>query len=368
MKHRLTALTAALLLVVAALALGWHQSRSSAPPSGAAVPVLSVTLVQPRHERLPVRVPATGNIAAWQEASVGAETDGQRLTEVLVNVGDVVQQGQLLARFSPTSLQASLAEAEAAVTLARAEADEAASNHQRAQGLDAAGVMSKQQVGQYSAVALTSRARLQAAQAVAELARLRVQQTRVLAPSDGTISARTATVGAVVPAGQELFRLIKDHRLEWRAVVSTTGLAQVQAGQPVRIATPAQPDVVGRVRMVGPMIDTATRSGLVFVDLPTTTVLRAGAFAQGQIEVGDHAGLTLPNNAVLARDGLDYVMEVGQGGAVHTRRVTLGQRVGERVEISAGLDAGTRVIGSGLGLLNDGDTVRVVNGTAGGMR
>ena len=327
--------------------------------------MLSVALVQPRPETLPVRVPATGSIAAWQEASIGAETDGQRLTEVIVNVGDEVRRGQLLARFNPATLQASLAEAEAAVTLARAEAEEAAGNHLRAQGLDAAGVMSKQQVGQYRAVALTSSARLEAARAAASLARLRVQQTQLRAPADGTISARAATVGAVVPAGQELFRLIKDHRLEWRAVVSPPGLSQVKPGQSVRIGSLGQPEVLGRVRMVAPMIDTSSRSGLVYVDLPASAQLRAGAFAQGTIDVGAQPGLTLPNSAVLARDGFDYVMEVGQGGTVRARRVTVGQRLGERVEIRTGLDAGGRVIASGLGLLNDGDTVRVVTPNAG---
>lgn len=369
MKYPRTTLVAAMLLAGGTLAWGWHHAGAvAAPLAEASEAVLSVTLVNPLRETLPIRVPATGSIAAWQEASIGAETDGQRLTEVRVNVGDVVRRGQLLARFSPSALQASLAEAEAAVALARAEADEAASNHQRAQGLDAAGVMSRQQVSQYRAVALTSRARLDAAQAAAALARLRLQQTHVLAPADGTISARAATVGAVVPAGQELFRLIKDHRLEWRAVVSATELARVQPGQSVRIASPGQAEVTGQVRRVAPMIDTTNRSGLVYVDLPGAATLRAGAFAQGDIAVGEQPGLTLPNSAVLARDGFDVVMEVGRGGTVRTRRVTLGQRRDQRVEIRSGLDPSASVIASGLGLLNDGDTVRVAAATAGARR
>ncbi len=322
--------------------------------------------MRPLHTPLQVRAPVAGSVAAWEEASVGAEANGLRLTEVKVNVGDTVRRGEVLARFSPEVIQAELGEAAAAVALADAEANEAAANLQRAQVLDASGAIARQQFNQYQAVALTTRARLDSAQAVAQRARLRLVQTQVLAPSDGVISSRTATVGAVVPAGHELFRLIRDGRLEWRAMVSSADLRALQPGQRAYITVPGAGSLEGRVRTLGPMIDAATRSGLAYVDLPADAPLRAGAFVQGHIAVGEESVLTLPQAAVLLRDGFNYVMQVGQDGKVLTRRVEVGRRSDGRVELVSGLDPSDAVVASGLGLLNDGDLVRVLSVAAAG--
>lgn len=356
-------MAAALLAGMCVAVWAWWTSPEADPAPLPAPSVLSVTLTRPELSVLPQRVPATGSVAAWQEAIIGAEVDGLRLTEVRVNVGDRVQQGQVLARFSPALVQAERAEASAAVALARAEADEAAANQVRAQALDGAGVMSRQQVAQYRAVALTTRARLESAQAAEQKARLRVRQTDVLAPDDGIISARAATVGAVAPAGQELFRLIKDGRLEWRAAVAGRDLARLKPGQAAHLVDTDGAVVEGRVRMLSPVIDATTRSGLVYVDLPQGVSLRAGAFIQGHIETGTGTALTLPHSAVLMRDGFHYVMQVGREGTVSTRKVSVGRLSGERVEVTHGIAATDAVVASGLGFLNDGDSVRVL-GTA----
>ncbi|WP_312315802.1 efflux RND transporter periplasmic adaptor subunit [Stenotrophomonas sp.] len=354
-------IAAVALVAIALLAWGW--TRYTRPPETAAdpAPVMSVDLVQPQSQRWPLQVSATGAVAAWQEASIGSEANGLLLTEVRVNVGDTVRPGELLARFSPELMQAELAEASAAVALARAEAREAAANHQRAQALDGAGVMSRQQVSQYQAAALTSQARLQAAQAAEQKARLRVQQTQVRAPGAGVISARSATVGAVVPAGQELFRLIRDGRLEWRAVVSSADLQQLQVGQSAHIRLADGGTLQGTVRSIGPMIDGSSRSGQVYVDLPASAAVRAGDFVQGHILVGERSALTLPQTAILMRDGFHFVMQIGQGGFVTTRKVAVGRQREGRTEIVEGLDAADAVIASGLGFLNDADRVRVAD-------
>ena len=349
------------LIAIALLAWGW--TRYARPQETVSEPasVMSVQLVQPQQLRWPLQVAAIGAVAAWQEASIGAEANGLLLTEVRVNVGDEVQPGEELARFSAELMQAELAEASAAVAVARAEANEAAANHQRAQALDGAGVMSRQQVSQYQAVALTSQARLQAAQAAEQKARLRVQQTQVRAPGAGVISARSATVGAVVPAGQELFRLIREGRLEWRAVVSSTDLQQLQVGQFAHIRLPGGGTLEGTVRSIAPMIDESSRSGQVYVDLPASAAVRAGDFIQGHIVVGERSALTLPQTAVLMRDGFHFVMQIGQGGFVTTRKVAVGRQHEGRMEIVEGLDPNDQVIASGLAFLNDIDRVRVAD-------
>ncbi|MBA3931117.1 MAG: efflux transporter periplasmic adaptor subunit, partial [Xanthomonas sp.] len=127
MKRGRIALVLAGVAVVAVLLTGVAGGDDPVEASASASPaaVLSVTVTRPQLATLPIRVPATGNISAWQEASVGAEADGLRLTEVRVNVGDSVQRGQILATFDAALIDADLAQARAAVALAAAEAKDA---------------------------------------------------------------------------------------------------------------------------------------------------------------------------------------------------------------------------------------------------
>ena len=164
----------------------------------------------------------------------------------------------------------------------------------------------------------------------------------------------------MVGAGQELFRLIRGGRLEWRAEVAADDLAKLAPGQRVRVQPAGGDAVEGRVRMVGPTVDPATRNGLVYVDLPRPGAARAGMFARGDFELGSTPALTLPAGAVLLRDGFAWVFKVGADGRVEQAKVTVGRRSGERVEITGGLDAAARVVASGGSFLADGDLVRVV--------
>jgi RND family efflux transporter MFP subunit len=191
-----------------------------------------------------------------------------------------------------------------------------------------------------------------------------VRQTQVLAPDHGVISARSATVGAVLPAGQELFRLIRQGRLEWRAELPSSDLGAVRPGIAVRVLPASGGSIEGRVRRVAPTVDPATRNGLVYVDLPVPGSAKAGMFARGEFDVGRGSALTLPQSAVVLRDGFAYVFAVDAAGRVRQLKVDTGRRVGERVEITGGLDAAARVVASGGGFLADGDTVRVLPAAA----
>jgi RND family efflux transporter MFP subunit len=359
--------TFTLVIFATFVAVGVGLSVRRAPPAHATAapsPVLSVSVTHGRVASVPVRVAAAGSIAAWQEASIGAEASGLRLIDVAVNVGDVVRRGQLLARFDAAIVDAEVAEASAAVAQAEASVREAEANSARAKYLDVTGAMSAQQVNQYAVAVTTARARLDAARAVEQRQRVRLAQTRVLAPDDGVITSRTATVGAVVAAGEELFRLIRDGRLEWRAAVGVDDLENLAPGQIVTITLSDAKTIRGELRMIAPVIDAATRNGLVYVDLPRDPALRAGAFVRGHIELGDRAALTLPQGAVLLRDGFSYVMRVDPASRVALTKVSLGRHAGERIEITAGLSESDTVVASGLGFLSDGDTVRVVDDVA----
>ena len=349
-------------LAVAAVAV---QVASVEPSSTqpAAQPALAVTVIHPLPAQLPIRIAANGNIAAWQEASVGIQANGLMLSEVRVNVGDSVRRGQVLAVFEAAPVAAEFAHSRAALAEAEAALGEAVANGQRARDLQASGALSAQQISQYLTAERMAQARLAAAQALAETQGLRLAQTRVLAPDDGVISARSATVGAVLPTGQELFRLIRRGRLEWRAEVAAPQLARLKPGQ-VATVTPVGGDSIrGTLRMVSPVVDPQTRNGLVYVDLPAGSLARAGMFARGDIEIGAGSpALTLPQAAVLLREGFHYVLKVGPDSRVVQAKVKVGQRAGDRIEILAGVDSGSKVVAAGGAFLGDGDLVQVGKG------
>ena len=367
MNKPFTVLGSAALLLAAAITLSVRAADDKAA-SAAPKPALTVNVTQPQSASLPVRVTANGSIAAWQEASVGTEANGLRLAEVRVNVGDVVKRGQVLATFAPDTLNADVAQIRAAVAEAEATLAEASANAQRARGLQATGALSEAAINQYFTAERTAKARLDAQRAMAQLQQLRLKQTQVLAPDFGVISARSATVGAVLPAGQELFRMIRQGRLEWRAEVAANDLGVLKPGVAALVTAGSGPAIKGTVRMVAPTVDPQTRNGLVYVDLPASvgtgavggSGARAGMFARGEFEIGSGSGLTLPQSAVLLRDGFSYVLRVGSDSKVTQVKVGVGRRVGDRIEITGGIDASERVVASGGGFLGDGDTVRVV--------
>ncbi|RYY71997.1 MAG: efflux RND transporter periplasmic adaptor subunit, partial [Comamonadaceae bacterium] len=334
----LSALVIALAVAAAAVQVASAEPSATQP---AARPALAVTVIQPVPAQLPIRIAANGNIAAWQEASVGTQANGLVLSEVRVNVGDRVRRGQVLAVFEAAPVVADLAHSRAALAEAEAALGEAAANGQRARDLQSSGALSAQQINQYLTAERTAQARLAAAQALAETQGLRLAQTRVLAPDDGVISARSATVGAVLASGQELFRLIRRGRLEWRAEVAAPELVRLKPGQ-VATVTPVGGDPIrGTLRMVAPAVDTQTRNGLVYVDLPTASPAKAGMFARGDIEIGTGGpALTLPQAAVLLREGFHYVLKVGPDSRVVQTKVKVGRRAGDRIEILAGVDPG----------------------------
>ena len=349
------------LIAASLVALGLPFASSAADKaapakSHAALTVSTTSLVA---VEWPALLTANGNIAAWQEAIVGAEASGLRLTDVLVNVGDRVRKGQVLARLQSETVAAELEQTQASLAEAEASLAEAHANAERARQVETSGALSALQVAQYLTGEKTAKARVEGLKARLKADRIRLAQTQILAPDDGTVSARSATLGAVVQAGQELFRLIRRDRLEWRAELPAADLARVKPGMNVRITTAGHNKIAGKVRMVAPTVEAQTRNGLVYIDILERGDARAGMFARGEIELSRGKVLVLPQNAVLLRDGFSYVYRIGPDNKVIQTKVTTGARSGEHIAILAGLDANTRVVGSGVGFLSDGDLVRV---------
>ena len=321
---------------------------------------LTVTVAQPEQQNWKQTFTANGNIAAWQEVVIGSELSGQRLTRVNVNVGDEVKRGQVLAEINSDTIRADLAAAKASYAEAQAVLADAVTNNKRIQQLRNTGAISAQELTQYQTSQATAQARLDASRAQIESNQLRLAQTQVISPDNGVISARTATVGSLAQTGQELFRLIRDHRLEWRAEVTTSDLYKLKQGMNARIFSPdpAQPAITGKVRIIAPVIDPQTRYGLVYVDLPATQAFRMGMFVKGEFDLGEKPALTIPQTALLLRDGFAYVFIVGKNNRVAQQKVTVGRRLADRVEI-LDLPANVKLVASGTGFLTDGDLVTV---------
>lgn len=351
--------TAALGVAGAALIV-LADARATPEPAAGAAPALTVQLARPRQQQLPRQLDAHGTVTAWQEASIGSEANGLRLAAVHVDVGDLVRRGQLLASFERDTVEAELAQIEAAVGEAQAHAAEAAANAERARGLASSGALSEQQVQQFLTAEQTALARLEAQRAAARGQRLRLAKTQVLAPDDGVISARGAATGAVVPAGQELFRLIRGGRLEWRAEVTPQEAARLHPGGAVRVQGADGSGVPGRVRQVAPTVDARNRTALVYVDLPRSPQLKAGLFAQGSFDLGASAALTIPQQALVLRDGFSYVFTPDEGGRVRQRKVRTGRQLADGIEVLEGLAPEALLVAGGAGFLNDGDLVKVV--------
>lgn len=364
-----------LLIVVAVLALVaagvWFTRQPAAnsvpaptakPDAAQPRPALTVTVAVPEPAELAVTLSANGNIAPWQEASVGSESNGLRLADVRVNVGDRVKKGQVLASFSPETINADVAQAKAALAEARATAADAAGNAARARTLEKTGALSQQQINQYQTAEQTAKARVEAADAVLAAQQVRGRNTQVLAPDDGVISARTATVGSVVAAGTELFRLIRQGRLEWRAEVSSAELGQLRVGMPAMVTAPGGAQVQGKLRSIAPTVDPQTRNALVYVDIPgvqNNAGIKAGMFARGEFLIGNSNAITVPQAAVVPRDGFNTVLVLQPDNRVRLTKVQAGRRVGDRIEVTGELPADARVVIGGAGFLNDGDLVRV---------
>ena len=364
--------TGLILLAVGAIGLlaalvsygkvGGDHAGVKAAPKPLPHPALAVTLVAPRTADWPRLIEASGGLFAWQEGVIAAETGGLRVVEVAVDVGDRVRHGQVLARLDQDTVKASLAQQEARVAQVRAALAEARANGDRARSVKDKGAMSEQQMTQYLIAEEAAKANLAAAEAALEMERIRLSQTRVLAVDDGVIAARAATLGTVVQAGTELFRIVRQGRVEWRAELTAQQLAQVRPGQEALIQLPGGETVTGKVRIAAPTLDANTRYGLVYVDLPAAGPARPGMFAQGTIQLGASPALTLPESAVVLRDGTSFVFEVLPDDRVAQRKVETGRRSAGQVEILSGLDTAARVVESGGAFLADGDLVRVESG------
>ena len=338
-------------------------------------------------------VVVTGNLVPREEVLVSPQIDGYAVEEILVEEGDRVKQGQVLARLSRTMIDTSLAQnaaqiaradaaiaqAQSSIDDAKASKDQASSAFARTQTLRKDGNATTDVLEQRQATALSAAARLDSAEHALTVAQadknlavaqrdewmVRVERTEIKAPAAGVISRRTARVGAIASsAGDALFRIIRDGDIELEADVPEAILARLQLDMKAQVVTVGGKEPVpAHVRLVSPEVNQTTRLGKVRVAIDNASGLKIGAFGRATVEIDSRTGVLVPQSAVLYSVGGPTV-QVLKDHIIQTRPVTIGLRTEKQVEIEKGLVSGEWVVATAGTFVRDGDKVigRIIGG------
>lgn len=393
--------SAASRLAVSAFAAGALAAGAlAAPPAVAADPAkaaeaaraaaLSVTVVKPRPDTLTDTLLVTGSIKPREEIEVGPEIEGYRLMEILVEAGDRVQKGQVLARLSRDVLEtqlaqntasaakarAAIAQQQAALDQAIAQETEANSAVERTRQLSKTGTSSQEQLEQRERAAKVATAQvaaaretLIAAQAEAVFVKaqrdeldVKLKRTDVRAPASGLVLSREAKLGAIALSTRAapLFRIAEDGAMDLDADVPEGAMPRMKDGLSVQVV-PAGFDepIGGKVRLVSAEVDRASRLGKVKIALPDDPRLKSGAYGRAVIALGEVKGLSLPQSAVMFDAEGAYVLTVTDG-IVGIQRVTPGLKKDGRILVTEGLSADADVVARAGSFLRDGDRVTPV--------
>ena len=362
MNHRRRLFT---VLIVSGIAVGLAlatRDGSSTPEGAAPTNLLTVNSAAVRLERWPATIEAFGNIVPWEEIIVSAQVEGHPLIELRANVGDRVRRGQVLARFDTDRLRADVTRLRAEVQQASAELGQANAERDRALQLADSGGVSEQEVMQRVTAAQVAIARVSASRAQLSALELDLQRAEVVAPDDGTISARNAQPGMVGASGLELFRIIRRDRLEWRGELTASQISRAAAGQVVLLSLSDGAKARARIRQLAPAMSSQTRLATVYADIEPGGSARAGTYVSGRIVLEETPALVVPASGIVVRDGYSFAFKIaseGNGQRVKQQQVEVGRRAGTNVEILSGLSEGERVVAQGAGFLDDGDTVHI---------
>ena len=342
-------------------------TESSTDANGAEQAVLSVETVMPSQESIGNTLSAEGTISAKDVANVSAKVNGVAIESVLVEEGQRVKAGQVLAIFDTDAVEQQVLQAEADVAEAQATLANASADAARVLPLLDIDAISKQEADRYRTSELRAKASLQASKARLSNQRLNLDNANVVAPVSGVISGKMAEVG-MVAGGEPLFTIIKNGVLEWRADIDPKLIGEVSVGTPVKVSLPNKQSVMGEVSRIAPTADN-NRQITIYASLSANTAARAGMYQTGEFLIGSASMQTVPNAAIVSNDGYDYVMLVTgiktqnnkTSGRIKQQRVTLGERLGDSVAIKEPLPSESRVVKQGGSFLNDGDLVRIVD-------
>lgn len=350
-------------LIVAALAgVGWLLFAPKPAPPAAAPSLPSVTVLSPGAVAVTDTVTANGSIAARRDAPVGVEGEGGLVTAVLVETGQFVRRGQVMARIDKAVAASQAAQMAAQIDQARADAALAQAELDRAQKLVDKGFISKADIDRRTATRDGNLARVKVAQAQYREMQARLGRLDIRAPTSGLVLARSVEAGQVVGAGSPaLFRVAEGGTLEMRALVAEQDMARLKVGQPASVRpTGSTTDYRGRIWLIDPVIDAASRQGIVRIALPYSPGLRVGAFASTAVAAGEASRPVLPQSAVQVDDKGSYVYVVGPDDRIARRGITVGTVSDQGVSVAKGLDGSERVVATAAAFLNPGEKVKPI--------
>lgn len=360
-------LVGGLLIAMVAALVAWRithaLTRSEAAPS--AIPTVSVAEVG--ISAVPSTISIIGTIAARYDMPIGVEGDGGRVTAVYVEAGDHVKQGQVLAHLDNSVLEPQVTNLEAALDQARADSDLAAAEYQRARAVGSSGALSAEETQRRKSAAVTAVAHVKVAAAMLAEGRARLARADVRAPANGIILTRNVEVGqTAMPGGEALFRLSKDGETELRGQVAEQDLPLLKVGQLVDVKLTGSSKIYqGRIRLLGAIIDPATRLGTAKISLTPDLNLRPGAFARAEVTVSNAERAVLPQTAVLSDDKGSYVLIVNAQGKVERRAVRVTGMISSGVTIADGLNPKDQVVTTAGAFLQEGETVKPLLAAAG---
>ncbi len=357
LRNSLAGLAVMALSVTLAACGGEGDAKKAETKAGGGASSQTVSVAVATLQDLPRTVTASGSVSAWEEVPVGAETGGLTATGVFVDEGTWVRQGQPLVQLNDALLKAQLRQQQAAVQTAEANAARDQAALERAQELKGRGFLSQASLDTALANQRASAANVSAAQASLSETRTRLAQATIKAPVSGQVISRSVTRGQIVGAGTELFRIVRDGRLELDAQVPETELGLVRAGQTAVISSDQVGEATGRVRIVTSEVDPANRLGTARISLAGGG-FRPGMFARARIQVGDQPAVTVPTASVLYRENRAGVFVMAADNRVRFQTVTVLSRTADETAVE-GLPAGLRVVVAGAGFLGDGDRVTV---------
>lgn len=349
-------------ILMATVSAQAQSADAATNPSGvqAALSVLVAPVAQSSIEN---KLTATGSVVAWREMPIGSEASGLAVTAVDVDEGDRVQKGDRLVKLDDRLLQAQIAQQKAAIEKAEATLANAKTDLQRADKMTK-GILSEQTIDERATLVKTSAADLAEAKALLAQYEAELARTEILAPTDAIVAERSVTLGQVVESGTELFRLIRDGRLELDAEIPEADFASIRPGQSATVIGPSGARYPATVRQAAEIVDETTRLGVVHVALPEDTPLKIGMFARVEIDAGNEIATTVPQKALVWRGGKAGAFVLQDDGTVAFAALSLGRQTSDQVAVEDGLSPGQRIVVSGAGLLNEGDPVRAETASA----